>query len=294
MNPRFSAINFKSIKTMVTLYDALESINYKSRPSIKKHLKANSICTWDDLDRWHLARLATRVKDSMSASSAHTTFAVLKSFLSKFEDEIALPKGWRKILECKNEAPMKTYLTAREVETFGDVEVCSDVERTVRDGFYVSCKTGLRHSDLVKLRPSNFLPCESGGWYLNYVSQKTKIHSTLPCSDATRERVKWLRAKGADVSLAYYNQIVRILAERAKINTEVSVFRAGKELSGPKYKFLSSHSARISFCTVLADLGVGVGDIARMAGHSDPSTTYKRYIVNKAVKLSPKALGFLM
>ncbi len=278
---------------MVTLYDALECVTPKNRPSIIKHLKAGSICSWEDLDRWHLTRFAARVKEAMSASSAHTTFAVLKSFLAKYEEEIILPKDWRRILESKNENPMKTYLTAAEVEAFGDAEVCSDVERTVREGFYVSCKTGLRHSDLVKLRPSNFQPCESGGWYLNYVSQKTKIHSTIPCSDATRERVKWLHAKGADISLPYYNQLVRVLAERAGINTEVSVFKAGKELSGPKYRFLSSHSARVSFCTILADFGTDVLDIMRLAGHTNPQMS-ARYVVRHEVDINDKVKQFLM
>jgi len=278
---------------MVSLSDALESIDYRNRMSVAKHLKANSIRSWEDFDRWHLTRFATRVKEAMSASSAHTTFAVLKSFLAKFEDEITLPKDWRKILDCKNETPMKTYLTAEEVEAFGNVEVFSDMERTVRDGFYVSCKTGLRHSDLVKLRPSNFQPCENGGWYLNYVSQKTKIHSTVPCSDATKERVEWLHAKGIEVSLVYYNKIVRTLAERAEINTEVSVFKAGKELSGPKYKFLSSHSARISFCTVLADFGTDILDIMRLAGHTNPQMS-ARYVVRHEVDINDKVRGFLM
>lgn len=278
---------------MVTLSDALEGINYRNRAGVIKYLKASNIRSWEDFDRWHLTRFATRVKEVMSASSAHTTFAVLKSFLAKFEDEIELPKDWRKILNCKNETPMKTYLTAEEVEAFGSVEVFSDIERAVRDGFYISCKTGLRHSDLVKLRPSNFQPCENGGWYLNYVSQKTKIHSTIPCSDATKERVEWLHAKGIEVSLAYYNQIVRTLAERAGINTEVTVFKAGKELSGPKYKFLSSHSARVSFCTVLADFGTDILDIMRLGGHTNPQMS-ARYVVRHEVNINDKVKGFLM
>lgn len=293
MNPRSFSIILKSVKTMVSLSDALESINPKNRPSIIKHLKANSIRTWEDFDKWHLTRLATRVKESMAASSAHTTFAVLKSFLAKFEDEIELPKEWRKILDSKNETPMKTYLTANEVESFGAVRVDSDTERTVRDGFYVSCKTGLRHSDLIKLRPSNFQPCEGGGWYLNYVSKKTKIHSTIPCSDATKEKVEWLHAHGADISLAYYNALVRVLAERAGIDTEVSVFKAGEELSGPKYKFLSSHSARVSFCTILADYGTDILDIMRLAGHSNPLMS-SRYVVRHDVDVNDKVRQFLM
>lgn len=124
----------------------------------------------------------------------------------------------------------------------------SDRERTVRDGFYVSCKTGLRHSDLVKLKPSNFQPREEGGYYLNYVSKKTRIQASIICSQSTKDRVDWLHSKGVEVSLAYYNRMVRTLAERADLDEEVTVYSAGKELSGPKYKFLSNHSARVSLC----------------------------------------------
>ena len=280
---------------MIPLYQALdEGITQKIKPGLVKRLREENIKTWDDLDKWHLSRFATNVKKSMAASSAHTTFAVFKAFIAKFEDEITLPKDWRKILDAKNELPMKTYLTAEEVEAFGEAYVDSDAERTVRDGFYVSCKTGLRHSDLIKLLPSNFQPREGGGYNLNYVSKKTKIHSTIPCSKETKEKVEWLHENGKEVSLVYYNQMVRTLAERADIDVEVSVFKAGKELSGPKYKFLSSHSARISFCTVLADRRVPLLDISRMAGHSDPGTTFRRYIVNKSVELSQEALNYLI
>ena len=278
---------------MTPLKDALECINPKNRPSIKKYLEAVNITTWDDLDRWHLTRFATNVKDSMAASSAHTTFAVLKAFLGKFEEDITLPKDWRKILDQKNELPMKTYLTAEEVEAFGEAYVDSHKERTVRDGFYLSCKTGLRHSDLVKLLPSNFQPKEGGGWYLNYVSKKTKIHSTVPCSDKTKEKAEWLHKHGVDVPIGYYNKMVRTLAQRADINTEVSVFKAGEELSGPKWQFLSSHSARVSFCTILADLGTDILDIMRLAGHSNPAMS-GRYVVRHDVKVNPKVEQFLM
>lgn len=281
---------------MIQFKQALdEGISPKQLPGLKKRLAACSINSWEDLDKWHLSRFATYVKETMAASSAHTLFAVLKSFLGKFEDELPnLPKNWRDILNCKNELPMKTYLTAEEVELFGEAYVDSDTERTVRDGFYVSCKTGLRHSDLVKLLPSNFQPREGGGYFLNYVSKKTRIQSTIPCSEETKQKVEWLHKHGKEiVSIGYYNEIVRTLAERAGIDSEVSVFKAGKELSGPKYKYLSSHSARISFCTILADLRVPILDIARLAGHKETTTTM-RYIANRDVDLPADAMNFLM
>lgn len=278
---------------MIPLFEAVESINPKNRPGIIKYLKIATISSWKSLDKSHLGRFASAVKSSMAPSSAHTTFAVFKAFLAKYEDEIDLPKGWRDVLKAKNELPMKTYLTAEEVEAFGNAYIESDAERTVRDGFYVSCKTGLRHSDLVKLLPSNFQPKEGGGYYLNYVSKKTKIQSTIVCSEETKKKVDWLHKNGVDVQLAYYNNMVRTLAERADINTEVSVYKAGKELSGPKWKFLSSHSARISFCTILADYGTDILDIMRLAGHTNPAMS-ARYIVRHEVKINPKVEQFLM
>lgn len=278
---------------MIPLKDALESINAKNRPTIKKYLEKAKIDSWDNIDKSHLARFATTIKGAMCASSAHTTFAVFKAFLGKFEEGLDLPKDWRKMLDAKVEPIMTTYLTAEEVELFGEASVESDRERTVRDGFYLSCKTGLRHSDLMRLRPSNFQPMEGGGWFLNYVSKKTKIHATVPCSNKTKEKAEWLHKNGVSVSLTYNNDMVRELAKRAGIDTEVSVFLHGEELVGPKYQFLTSHSARRSFCTVLSDFDTGLMDIMRMAGHKDPAMT-ARYIVRHDVKVNEKAEKFLM
>lgn len=279
----------------VTFNDVLDTIGEKNRSSVKKHLASVGIRQFADFDRWHMSRLATEIKETMAPSSAHTTFAIIKSLIGKYQEDCRnLPDGWRKILECKNEIPMKTYLTKEEVEAFGDAYVDSATEQTVRDGFYVSCKTGLRHSDLVKLVPSNFQPREEGGYYLNYVSKKTRIQASIVCSERTKEKVDWLHTKGVrNLSLVRYNAIVRILAQRAGIDTEVSVFKAGQELSGPKWKFLSSHSARVSFCTIVADLGTGILDIMQMAGHSNPAQT-SRYIVHHEVKINPKVEQFLM
>lgn len=278
---------------MTPLYEALECIAPGNKPGVIKYLKAAEIKSWEDIDKPHLVRFAEEVKRSVAPSSAHTTFAVFKSFLGRHEDEIKLPKDWRDLLEARNELPMKTYLTAEEVEAFGEVSVKSDLEQTVRDGFYVSCKTGLRHSDLVKLRQSNFQRREDGGFYLNYVSKKTKIRATIPCSKNTVGKVAWLTEHGVETTLVNYNKTVRKLAKRAGITGEVVVFKAGKELAGPKFRFLSSHSARVSFCTILADLGTSVVDIMRLAGHTNPEQT-SHYLVRHAVMVNNDVEKFLM
>ena len=71
------------------------------------------------------------------------------------------------------------------------------------------------------------------------------------------------------------------------------MFSAGEEKTGPKYQFLSSHSARVSFCTILADYGTDILDIMRLAGHTNPNMS-ARYIVRHDVKVNPKVEQFLM
>ena len=270
---------------------ALEEIDPRIRGSVKKHLTTAGIRGWKDFDRRHLASFVNGLRRQLAASSVHTVCAVLKAFLSRHPEEVNLPDDWKKILRVKNERPMKTYITAEEVEAFGAVAVDSEAERTVRDGFYVSCKTGLRHSDLVKLQPSNFQKRPDGGYVLNYVSQKTKLQSTIICSGQIKDKVTWLHGRGRAMSLVHYNDLVRKLAERAGITEEVTVYKGGKGLSGPKWKFLSSHSARISFCTILADYDVPILDISRMAGHSNIEMT-NRYIIKDNIQLPSQAMEY--
>ena len=71
----------------------------------------------------------------------------------------------------------------------------------------------------------------------------------------------------------------------------VLVFKAGKEMRGPKWKFISSHSARISTATCLDRRGVQIGDICQLLQHSSVTTT-ERYIVRDRIQLSDEAMKF--
>ncbi len=75
---------------------------------------------------------------------------------------------------------------------------------------------------------------------------------------------------------------------KGRIKGQVKVFRGGRTETGEKWRYVSIHTARISFCTDLGGLGVPLIDIARMAGHASTAMT-ERYIVNSRVQLSAAA-----
>ena len=81
------------------------------------------------------------------------------------------------------------------------------------------------------------------------------------------------------------------MCKSAGITEEVMVFKAGKELKGPKWKFITSHTARISTASCLNKRGVQIGDICQLLQHSSIQMT-ERYIIRDRIELSDEAMKF--
>ncbi len=255
--------------------------------SLRKHLGAVGIVEWGDLSRSALYDLADHLRETLAPSTAKTVMAYAKSLLHRYEDEVDLPAGWEKILQAKGSAPMKTYLTEDELRRFADAPVHTYKQTLVKNLFLVCAYTGLRVSDAMNLTSENIVDGN-----LHYVAKKTKKAGAIPLKAGLEERIRWIADhKGASITLAGYNTAVRKIAKDAGIDAEVVVLKAGKELKGPKWMFISSHTARISTATCLSKRGVPVGDIQAILQHSGPAMT-NRYIVRDRVELSERAMAF--
>ncbi|WP_240052269.1 tyrosine-type recombinase/integrase, partial [Bacteroides intestinalis] len=60
---------------------------------------------------------------------------------------------------------------------------------------------------------------------------------------------------------------------KAGITEAVKVFKAGKEVEGEKWEFVSSHTARRSFATNLYLRGADLYSISQMMGHASVEMT---------------------
>lgn len=270
------------------LYKQLERTGGPQAQAIAKHLKAVGINDWQDLTKARIMDFRDEIKDTLAPSSAKTVAAALSAFLHRYEDEGLFPcNTFAEVLRLRGEKCVKTYLTPQEVERLERVEPKNDVERYVLNEFLVGCKTGARISDIGQFTMENI---ENGR--LTYTSIKTGITATIPVSATTAERIKYLNDHQMHLWPAQYIRIIRRLCERAGINEQVKVHKAGEDKVGPKYQFMSSHSARVSVCTNLANMNVPVLDIMQIAGHTDPAMT-ARYIVRTQPKLNDKAMNYL-
>ena len=255
--------------------------------TLRKHLASAGITSWEDITRASLYDLRDKVTEAVAPSTAKTIMAYAKSLLNRYQEAVNLPSDWQKILSVKGATPTKTYLTESELASFAKVLPDTKKQRWVQNVFLICAYTGLRVGDAMRITPENIV-----GGNLHYVAEKTKKAGAIPLKRGLAERIKWV-AEHPELapSLVTYNQTVRDIAKAAGIDSEVVVEKAGKEERGPKWKFLSSHTARISTATCLARRGVSTTDISALLQHTSVQTT-QRYIVRDHIELSPTAMQF--
>ena len=259
---------------MKTLQETIDRINNSggAADSLRKHLKAVGIHDWEDITREKLYDFKDHLARVLAPNSQKTVMATLKSVAKRVQDEIDFPKGYNELLNARGNKPLKTFLTEGDLAKVAAVKTHTGKQEYVRNVFLICAYTGLRVSDAVKLTMENVV-----GNNLHFVAKKTKKTGAIPLKPG--------------VSMTYYNRIIKQICRNAGLTEDVMVFKGGKEMRGPKWKFVSSHTARISIATDLSRRGVSTEDICQLLQHSSILTT-ERYIVKDRITLSDEAMKF--
>lgn len=145
--------------------------------------------------------------------------------------------------------------------------------KRARGLFLIGCYTGLRVSDFSRLSNAHI------GEYITIKTQKTGMPVIIPIHPIVRDII----AGGFDltdtVSDQKLNEQIKELCRLAGITDEIMVNKniGGRnvELIVPKYKLISSHTARRSFATNAYKAGVPTIAIMKITGHTKESTFLK-------------------
>lgn len=271
---------------MRSLHEAIQAHAKGATPALMKYLDAMGLNDWEDLTKANLNDLRDYILSQVSHSTARTYFAVFKAILKRYEDDAPICKEYASILKAKNEKPVKTFLTTKELEQLERVEPESANEQYVLDVFLIGAFTGMRVSDAMQISEENMMnDC------ISYVSIKTGMQAVIPMKKGIDERIRRVQANECNMPVMTYNRIIRRLCQRAGITEQVKVFKAGEHKKGEKWEYCSSHTARISFATNLSIMGVPLIQVSRCMGHVSTQMT-ERYIVPTRVQFSPKALKY--
>jgi len=241
---------------------------------------------WGNLTRTNLIAFVRYLKEIVSPSSARTYAAMVKSLVNDYREEVDIPcKKYDEVLTLKRVKSINVFLTELEIYAISKYNPLTITELYVRNIFILGCITGARHSDCVNFNEKNII-----GDHIIYMSEKTKTRISVPSSRLTVRSIEQLRV-AKPVNEANFNILLRKICKKCKLSGEMKIYRAGQNMEGEKWKFISSHTARRSFATNLYLRGADLYSISQMMGHADVSTT-EGYICCGLREQSEKVMNF--
>lgn len=168
------------------------------------------------------------------------------------------------------------YLTETELEKIysHDFSACKKLDR-VRDLFLIGCWTGLRFSDYSNIKQEHIIADR-----IKMIAHKTKRRVIIPLHPVVREILTKYNYRLPDaISNQKFNDYVQDVCKDAEINEPFSksITRNGgtQVISGPKFEFVTSHTARRTFATNAFKRGISPLLIMSITGHKTESEFIK-------------------
>lgn len=200
-----------------------------------------------------------RVKEKpLSRNSKLSYFNKLRACLNQaFEDRIIPTNPCRGVENFKAEEGTRMYLTLEELRKLVDTE-CEYAG--VKRAFLFSCLTGLRRSDVVRLRWGDV---HQQGEFTRIIFRQKKTQGQ-EYLDITPQALEFMGERGKSDDLVFYDLYTPDCTNKAIQNW---VLRAGID------KKISFHCGRHTFAVMMLDLGTDIYTVSKLLGHRELSTT---------------------
>lgn len=239
---------------------------------------------WSMITTLNLNKVREHICESVSGNSACTYLAILKAFLASYVDENIFPcKNPHKELKAKRVPSEHVVLSASEIALIEAYRPKTEKEKWVKAQFLCEYYCLARSSDIRQLTPENIQ-----GDFITYVSQKTKVATTVPLH---KNFIKYFMQRGGTLDRASFNRIIKRICMKCGINEEVKLFYHGKVQIRKKYELIGSHTARRSGATELAKRDVPIATISKLMNHTNTLIT-SRYIFADTRNLGEEAMSF--
>ena len=253
--------------------------NYGNWDSMFKHLKAyypNGI-NFQKLDTEFVEGFKNYLdKDAktkggklLSQNSKYSYFGKFKAVLKQaVKDGYIKTNPAETISHFKQGEPQREFLTLDELQAIVKVECEIPL---LKKAFLFSALTGLRWSDIEKLRWSEVQHSKEMGYYIRFRQKKTKGAETLPISE---QAYSLLGEQGENA-----NKIFEGLHYSAWSNLKLQqwVMKAGIS------KTITFHCARHTYATLQLTMGTDIYTVSKLLGHKELKTTqiYAKVIDDK-------------
>ncbi len=222
---------------------------------------------WEALDESYYLRLMQRMNDKgYSKNYQGAIISKLKSVLSEgYKMKLHRSEEYHKFRRY-TEQPDTVYLTEDEVDRLWKLDLKDDMERRVRDLFLIGVYTAARFSDYSRLSEKNI----SKG-YITFTQQKTSDSVIIPLAPRVAAILKRNGGCAPKLNQIVFNREIKVVCLKAGINgkTQVTRSKGARHVTTtvPKWKLVSSHTARRTGATLLHKTGIPVQSLMLITGH---------------------------
>ena len=202
----------------------------------------------------------------LSKNSIRTYYRYFGSVIIKAAKDGIIPKNPMEQIDTEdrpkaNDDAGRVYLTIDEIRKMAETECDKEV---IKRAFMFSCFCGLRISDIRKLKWDDIEQVTDADgnthYRLSITMQKTKKTINYQLSN---EAVKWLPERG-ECELVFDH-----LTKKSKLSMVVKDWAKAAGVN----KYVTFHTARHSFATMMLTLGADIYTTSKLLGHSNIRTT---------------------
>lgn len=252
---------------------------------LKDFQKAYDIAvSFERIDRLFFEKLVSYLVRVANLNNG-TAWKIVKAFRAflryAYEHGITANTEYQKFTQRmmpKGEKSQEVYLTLEELQEVMNLDLSANprLDRS-RDLFLLQIHTGLRYSDVQKLREEHIQ-----GDSIRLVTQKNRKAITIPLLPVAREILHKYGSSLPVLTLQKQNEYIKELMKEAKIETSIVTvnYRGAERIEKvtPKYKLMGTHTAKRTFVTLLRQRGVSIEAIMRVTGNT--RRTIETYILN--------------
>jgi len=189
----------------------------------------------------------SKLKEGYAESTVGKQVQYIKSILKFAEQNNIKVKGDVYYFKAPPSRSINTYLSHEELELIYNYKCKNERLENVKKLFLLGCSTGLRVSDLMKIKEYSI-----NDNFIEITTQKTNQPLLIPIDPRVKDYIPTLRPLAHPV----FNRYIKELCELAGIDNPLKGYIRGKDNKRKlgvyqKYKLISSHTMRRSFASNL-------------------------------------------
>jgi len=213
----------------------------------------------NDFKKYLLNTRLLKSEKQLSQNAAASYFNIFKEAVKKAFDE-----NWLRTNPISKVKSIETKDSDREFLTFEELQAMAATNcelPKLKEMALFSALTGLRWSDIHKLKWEELQHSEEIGFFLKFTTKKSNRPEVLPISDQARNLMGEIRQPE-----------IRVF-EGLNYGTRITSFlNKWTQKSGVK-KYLTFHSFRHTYATLQLTFGTDIYTISKLLGHKNLQTT---------------------